>query len=67
MANMHWHLPNYVHTPVESDCLQFCLSAFSFTDMTNCYWQSNNKALGQSMLEPYVWIRRHLGSEKYYN
>lgn len=38
---------------------------FQLQCMTNCYWHSNNKALGQSMLEPYVWTRRHLGFEKY--
>lgn len=38
---------------------------FQLHCMTNCYWHSNNKALGQSMVEPYVWTRRHLGFEKY--
>lgn len=30
MANMYWHPPMSVHTPVESDCPQFCLSVFGF-------------------------------------
>lgn len=37
---------------------------FQLDCMTKCYWHSNNRALGQCMLEPYVWTRRHFVFEK---
>lgn len=40
---------------------------FQLDCMTKCYWHSNNRALGQCMLEPYVWTRRHFVFEKSVN
>lgn len=32
---------------------------FQLLSVTKCYWHSSNKALGQSLLEPYVWTGKH--------
>lgn len=42
---------------LESPLVRFvCLQLYS---VTKCYWQSSNKALGQCLLEPYVWTSKH--------
>lgn len=44
-------------SPLESPLVLFV--CFQLRSVTKCYWQSSNKALGQSLLEPYVWTGKH--------
>lgn len=41
--------------PLESPLVWFVC----FRSVTKCYWLSSNKALGQCLLEPYVWTSKH--------
>lgn len=44
-------------SPLESPSVRFV--CFQLLSVTKCYWHSSNKALGQSLLEPYVWTGKH--------